>query len=99
MGKAALLVAAVILSVGTAFATELPPELTTSKNSAVITVIAPGKNEVCKATSAEKDEIGRRGCCSWHSGVCGCSDGRVVCCDGSYSPTCTCHHDDQPTQM
>ena len=32
----------------------------------------------------------RRGCCSWHQGVCGCSNGRAVCCDGSYSPTCGC---------
>lgn len=31
-----------------------------------------------------------RGCCSWHDGVCGCSGGRVQCCDGTTSPTCTC---------
>jgi len=31
------------------------------------------------------------GCCSWHSGVCGCSSGgRQICCDGSLSPSCTC---------
>lgn len=34
----------------------------------------------------------RSGCCSWHGGVCGCdsSVGRQVCCDGTYSPSCTC---------
>jgi hypothetical protein len=32
----------------------------------------------------------RRGCCSWHMGVCGCYGSRVVCCDGMFSPTCTC---------
>jgi hypothetical protein len=32
-----------------------------------------------------------RGCCSWHGGECGCSNGREMCCDGSASPTCTCH--------
>lgn len=34
----------------------------------------------------------RRGCCSWHGGVCGCDEttGRVICCDGTLSPTCTC---------
>lgn len=32
----------------------------------------------------------KSGCCSWHKGVCGCSDGRQVCCDGTYSPSCTC---------
>ncbi len=33
----------------------------------------------------------RRGCCSHHGGVCGCSNGRAVCCDGSYSPSCGCY--------
>jgi hypothetical protein len=34
----------------------------------------------------------RRGCCSWHGGVAGCDRevGRIVCRDGTYSPTCTC---------
>lgn len=32
----------------------------------------------------------RRGCCSWHGGVCGCLNGRVKCCDGTLSPTCGC---------
>lgn len=36
------------------------------------------------------DELAKRGCCSWHGGVCGCSGGRAVCCDGSYSPSCGC---------
>jgi len=34
--------------------------------------------------------VERRGCCSWHGGVCGCSLGRVSCCDGTLSPSCTC---------
>lgn len=32
----------------------------------------------------------KRGCCSWHGGVCGCSVGRAVCCDGTVSPSCGC---------
>ncbi len=34
----------------------------------------------------------RRGCCSHHGGVCGCdsSTGRIVCCDGTLSPSCMC---------
>ena len=33
----------------------------------------------------------RRGCCSHHGGVCGCSvSGRTVCCDGTLSPSCGC---------
>lgn len=32
----------------------------------------------------------RSGCCSWHGGVCGCQNGRALCCDGTLSPSCTC---------
>jgi hypothetical protein len=32
----------------------------------------------------------RRGCCSWHGGVCGCKGGRTLCCDGTLSPSCRC---------
>jgi len=34
----------------------------------------------------------RSGCCSWHGGVnhCDSSSGRIVCNDGTYSPTCMC---------
>lgn len=34
----------------------------------------------------------RRGCCSWHGGVCGCDayTGRAICCDGKLSPSCGC---------
>lgn len=33
----------------------------------------------------------QKGCCSHHGGVAGCSsDGRQICNDGTYSPTCTC---------
>jgi hypothetical protein len=27
----------------------------------------------------------QQGCCSWHGGVCGCSMGHAVCCDGGGS--------------
>lgn len=39
-------------------------------------------------------DVVQSGCCSWHGGVCGCQYGRVVCCDGSYSPSCGCNHDE-----
>jgi hypothetical protein len=43
---------------------------------------------ICQASVATP--MGR-GCCSWHGGECGCQGGRELCCDGSLSPTCTCH--------
>lgn len=44
-------------------------------------------------TSNAEQKMARSGCRSWHGGVCGCIGGRVVCCDGTFSPSCTCHHD------
>jgi hypothetical protein len=38
----------------------------------------------------DKHEAAQRGCCSHHGGVCGCKGGRKVCCDKTFSPTCTC---------
>jgi len=37
-----------------------------------------------------KGEDFRRGCCSRHGGVRGCSGGRALCCDGTLSPSCGC---------
>lgn len=42
------------------------------------------------ADGCPESELAKRGCCSWHGGVCGCRAGRTVCCDGSLSPSCTC---------
>lgn len=48
------------------------------------------KNCESMIKDGDKDLLAQRGCCSHHSGVCGCQSGRVTCCDGSYSPSCTC---------
>lgn len=44
---------------------------------------------ICIFFSIDKVLAGR-GCCSHHGGQAYCSDGRWVCKDGTYSPTCTC---------
>ena len=41
-------------------------------------------------TFATLAEAMQSGCCSWHGGVCGCSNGRKKCCDGELSPSCKC---------
>lgn len=51
----------------------------------------------CERLNAENvtaEQLAQRGCCSHHGGVCGCSAGTVMCCDGAASPTCRCHADD-----
>ena len=52
----------------------------------------------CSATTQPDDFPGileaARGCCSHHGGMSGqCSNGRVVCKDGSISPSCKCRAD------
>jgi hypothetical protein len=47
------------------------------------------KIQLAVLTSIDPSEE-KRGCCSWHGGVCGCSGGRALCCDGTLSPTCGC---------
>jgi hypothetical protein len=49
----------------------------------------PPNVEVCTP-----ELLAGRGCCSHHSGVCGCSGGSVKCCDGSFSPSCGCLKED-----
>jgi hypothetical protein len=49
---------------------------------------AAGQCDILAA--AGPDLVARRGCCSHHGGVCGCSGSRVKCCDGGLSPSCTC---------
>ena len=31
-----------------------------------------------------------RGCCSWHGGIYGCRNGKILCRDGELSPSCGC---------
>jgi len=49
------------------------------------------ENQKLICRDAISQELQRRGCCSWHGGVSGCSSGRIVCNDGTYSPSCTCN--------
>ena len=56
-------------------------------------LIAPSKEKVIMTAALNipaATTVEKRGCCSWHGGVCGCENGRVLCCDGTLSPTCTC---------
>ena len=54
------------------------------------------EKEICKQEIKLQD-VKQSGCCSWHGGVSGCSSsGRVVCNDGTYSPSCTCNKSINP---
>lgn len=38
-------------------------------------------------------QVSQSDCCKGHKGVCGCRAGKIVCCDNTVSPNCTCHAD------
>lgn len=51
----------------------------------------PPLDEACVAQVSTGGSVPeQRGCCSWHGGICSCYLGRIVCCDGALSPSCTC---------
>lgn len=52
-------------------------------------VVGVQSTSLCADFSGQEQ---RRGCCSWHGGVCGCDvyTGKQACCDGTLSPTCYC---------
>ena len=62
--------------------------------------IQPITADQCGATPQPDDLPGileaARGCCSHHGGMAGqCSNGRVVCRDGTLSPSCKCRADSE----
>lgn len=80
-----------LLFSGAVFSDEISSEQSTS-----VTQSKQSCQEL-KDSGASDEVLAQRGCCSWHKGVCGCSGGRVTCCDGSTSPSCTCNQEDNLT--
>lgn len=64
-----------------------------SLNGVAAEITVSDKKIDCEAImkTGDKELIAQRGCCSHHQGVCGCSNGRDKCCDGTLSPSCTCN--------
>ena len=51
-----------------------------------------------ESANIDKILVAGRGCCSHHHGQSGkCQDGRVVCNDGTISPTCRCQSSNSET--
>ncbi len=46
--------------------------------------------EAVMKNGASKDMLAQQACCQKNQGVCGCRAGKIVCCDKTFSPTCTC---------
>jgi hypothetical protein len=64
--------------------------LSANEYSATLNSQVQVKDQNILSKDIKLDEVKQRGCCSWHGGVGGCSNGKIVCNDGTYSPSCTC---------
>lgn len=79
-------------------AADLAPADTSGPPAPRLETAAPNDRscDALKSFGTTSDELARRGCCSWHGGVCGCEGDRAVCCDGKFSPTGGCNRVDPP---
>jgi hypothetical protein len=62
-------------------------------SGAVVRLDAGTSDPVCEAvmkSGASREMLAQQACCQKNQGVCGCRAGKIVCCDKSFSPTCTC---------
>lgn len=64
--------------------------ITQQQNEVAVLSIYESLNEEAAENIDRVARNGNQGCCSHHSGVCGCSGGALQCCDGTLSPTCGC---------
>lgn len=71
-----------------------------SSEATAVSAVSPGGNfnslpcQTPTSGSSDRTEVAGGDCCTGHQGVCGCRAGKIVCCDGTTSPNCTCHADD-----
>ena len=69
--------------------------VTTSNTSSFSSSLIPAL-QACPASSEQgmnTAQVSQSDCCKGHKGVCGCRAGKIVCCDNTASPNCTCHSD------
>jgi hypothetical protein len=71
------------------------PVLAPDGPAPVIQVVSPSVQPCPLPTDARMEvaQVSQTDCCKGHKGVCGCRAGKIVCCDGTGSPNCTCHSD------
>ncbi|MGQ0580141.1 MAG: hypothetical protein ACT4PQ_14690 [Betaproteobacteria bacterium] len=71
----------------------------TGADRGVAKPLAPGAQTCVEAarTGAAADLLAQQPeCCKGNKGVCGCRAGKIVCCDKTFSDTCTCNRDEGP---
>jgi hypothetical protein len=51
---------------------------------------------VTSTSGVAGETVAQQACCKANKGVCGCRAGKIVCCDKTFSDTCTCNRDEAP---
>ena len=65
--------------------------------TAALAASAQGGSQACLESavkSGKSVQAAQAACCAKNKGVCGCRAGKIVCCDKSFAPGCTCAQDD-----
>jgi len=68
----------------------------TAANTPSLAPAAMSLPQACPVPIGERiatAQVSQADCCKGHKGICGCRAGKIVCCDNTISPTCTCHSD------
>jgi len=81
----------VLFMMSSAWAQGCANEAGSTPNILIASSVNPTSPMTSEAKNNPIDEAERRGCCSHRQGVCGCSSGRAICCDGTPSPSCGCN--------
>ncbi|MEW6677795.1 MAG: hypothetical protein AB1421_07725 [Pseudomonadota bacterium] len=90
MNRIVALLALLTLTLGTSLAVQAqPPE------PQYLQAPAQTRLEACPQPGQpiQLTELSQADCCKGHKGVCGCRAGKIICCDNTASPNCTCHGD------
>jgi hypothetical protein len=85
-----LLLLITLFQVGTVFAESAVKPVDNTSATAITAL------QACPRQASQRidlAQVSQSDCCKGHKGVCGCRAGKIVCCDNSVSPNCTCHAD------
>jgi energy-coupling factor transporter ATP-binding protein EcfA2 len=93
MNRIIALLALLILTLGSSLTVQAQP--TEPQFPQTLQATAQPRLEACPQAGhpIQLTELSQADCCKGHKGVCGCRAGKIICCDNTASPNCTCHGD------
>jgi hypothetical protein len=70
-----------------------PPRVVVATDQASATADSPVEGCQSPGAANMEDTLVQRSCCSGAGGFCGCSGGKMRCCNGDIAPACACRAD------